>query len=139
MKVILSIDSVKYPLTGIGHYACELAKQLVQIEDIERLQFLRGTRLIDSLPEISSTPSAIDGVRSRLLKSRLAVSLYQLTVPRIKARTLRGLEDHVFHGPNFYLPSFGGRSLATMHDLSPYIWSDCHPPERVRYMRSEIE
>jgi glycosyltransferase involved in cell wall biosynthesis len=67
------------------------------------------------------------------------VSLYQLTVPRMKTRTLRGCEDYVFHGPNFYLPSFGGRSLATMHDLSPYIWSDCHPPERVRYMRSEIE
>jgi alpha-1,3-rhamnosyl/mannosyltransferase len=139
LKVILSIDSVKYPLTGIGRYTCELAKQLVQHADIERVQFMRGVRLVDSLPAISSVSSTMNGVRSRLLKSRLAVSLYQLTVPRMKKRTLRGFEDHVFHGPNFYLPSFNGSSLATLHDLSPFLWADCHPPERVRYMRSEIE
>lgn len=139
LKVILSIDSVKYPLTGIGHYTCELANQLIRQADIERVQFMRGARLVDSLPEISSVPNTMNGVRSRLLKSRLAVSLYQLTVPRMKARALRGFEDHVFHGPNFYLPSFNGSSLATLHDLSPFLWSECHPPERVRYMRSEIE
>src|SRR5690606_10186957 len=40
-------------------------------------------------------------------------------------------------GPNFQVPNFGGRKIATFHDLSPFTWAHCHPPERVRFMRSE--
>lgn len=139
MKVILSIDPIKFPLTGIGRYTYELAKQLDRMPEIESLRVLRGARLGDSIPVPAPTSSALGGVRGRLVKSRLAVALYRLTSPRLKARALRGFEDYVFHGPNFYLPPFGGRSVVTMHDISPYTWSSCHPPERVRYMQAEIE
>lgn len=139
LKVILSIDPVKFPLTGIGRYTFELARQLVRIDEIESLRFLRGARICDSIPVPAPTSGALGGIRGRLLKSRLAVGLYRLTAPRLKARALRGLEDYLFHGPNFYLPPFGGRSVVTMHDISPYTWSSCHPPERVRYMQAEIK
>lgn len=139
MKVVLSIDPVKYPLTGIGRYTFELARELVRIEEIESLRFLRGARICNSIPVPAPTSGALGGIRGRLLKSRLAVGLYRLTAPRLKARALRGFEDYLFHGPNFYLPPFGGRSVVTMHDISPYTWSSCHPPERVRYMQAEIE
>ena len=140
MKVILSVDPIKYPLTGIGRYTYELACQLAVDTEVSSLKFLRGTRLIDSIPDVvSNEAAASSGLRRKLLKSQLAVSLYQLAMPRMKGLVLRGREDHVFHGPNFYLPPFKGRSVVTMHDLSSYLWSDCHPPERVRYMRSEIE
>lgn len=139
MKVILSIDPIKYPLTGIGRYAFELAGQLGNLPEIESLRFLRGARFSDSIAEPAHTPGILSGIRGHLLKNRLAVELYRLVMPRLKANALRGFEDHVFHGPNFYLPPFKGRSVVTMHDLSPYTWSNCHPPERVRYMRKEIE
>lgn len=139
MKVILSVDPVKYPLTGIGRYTYELAKGLSESSNVEALRFLRGATLLDSVPEPSAEPDPRFSLRQRLLKSRLAVAAYRVVMPRLKARTLRGLEDHVFHGPNFYLPPFGGTSVVTMHDLSAYRWPQCHPPERVRYMRAEIE
>jgi alpha-1,3-rhamnosyl/mannosyltransferase len=139
LKVILSIDPVKYPLTGIGRYTYELASELARIPEIESLRFLSGTRFHNALPSPTQAPSPLGGVRRRLLKCRMAVDMYRIAAPRLKARALRGCEDHVFHGPNFYLPPFGGCSVVTMHDLSPYAWEHCHPPERVRYMRAEIE
>lgn len=140
MKVILSTDPVKFPLTGIGRYTYELAKGL-QSADLDRLAFLRGYRIEKDLPIIAQTdPMARQATwKTRAQKNQLAVALYRRLNPWLKARALQGLEDHLFHGPNYYLPPFSGRSIVTIHDLSAYLWTDSHPPERVRYMQAEIE
>lgn len=140
LKVVLSVDPVQYPLTGIGRYTYELALGLEQA-NIDDLKFFRGTRLISELQAPSDVapmtkPSAWKG---HAQKSRVAVALYRVVSPLLKARALKGLEDYVFHGPNYYLPPFAGRSVMTFHDLSVYLWPKSHPPERVRYMRAEIE
>jgi glycosyltransferase involved in cell wall biosynthesis len=139
LKVILSLDPIKYPLTGIGRYTYELAKALAQSEQIDSLRFFRGTRLCTAIPETAKEPNTIGWLHHRLRKSRIALELYRAIVPRKKAWALRGLEDHIFHGPNFYLPPFGGRSVVTIHDLSVFSWPECHPPERVRYVEEELE
>jgi len=139
LKVILSIDPIKYPLTGIGRYTYELATALARNDEVAELLFLQGARLRTTLPEAELKPGVTRGLRSTLLKSRTAVAVYRRLVPWMKARVLRGFDEYIFHGPNFYLPPFPGRSVVTVHDLSPYSWASCHPPERVRYMQSEIE
>ena len=78
------------------------------------------------------------GLRRFLENSRMAVELYRVIIPYVRARALRGMEDHVFHGPNFYLPPFDGPCVVTIHDLSPYLWPECLPAWRVRYMIPEI-
>lgn len=140
MKVVLSIDPVKFPLTGIGRYTFELACGL-QAAHLDDLQFLRGIHLQSTipLPDDSRPMDRTPAWKRFLQKNRLAVAAYRVLDPRLKGLALKGLEDHVFHGPNFYLPPFAGRSVATIHDLSPYLWSQSHPPERVRYMQAEIE
>lgn len=140
VKVILSIDPIKFPLTGIGRYTYELARGL-QEAHLEKLQFLRGVRLQTKLPvrDDASPMAHVPPWKTYAQKSRLAVAFYRLMNPWLKGRALRGLEDHVFHGPNYYLPPFAGRSVVTVHDLSSYLWPQSHPPERVRYMRAEIE
>ena len=139
MKVILSVDPIKYPLTGTGRYTYELAKELGQSNQIDCLRLYKGTRLIDSVPETAARQSnAVTDLSGRLHKSRILAELYRAIMPPLKARALRGLEDHLFHGTSFYLPPFGGRSAVTIHDLSPFSWAACHPPERVRYMQAEV-
>jgi alpha-1,3-rhamnosyl/mannosyltransferase len=66
------------------------------------------------------------------------VKIFSAVSPFLKRRALRGYEDHIYHGTNFYLPPFYGKCVATFHDLSVYSWACCHPPERVRYMRKEL-
>lgn len=139
MKVVLSVDPVKFPLTGIGRYTYELGKCLQQ-EKPDSLKFLRGYRLGDHLPEPNDAQPMTGASRWKTFarQSRLAVSLFRQVSPWLKARALKGYEDHVFHGPNYYLPPFGGRSVVTIHDLSHYVWTQGHPPERVRYMQAEM-
>lgn len=140
MKVILSIDPIKFPLTGIGRYTYELAQALAGHSGISSLRFFRGGRFVSGLPDpVDSEPTLAFDMRSRLLKSRMAVGLYSLVAPRWKGMVLRNHRDWIYHGPNFYLPPFAGRSVATIHDLSVFVWPQCHPPERVRYMQAEIE
>ena len=140
MKVVLSVDPIKFPLTGIGRYTFELAQGL-QRAGLQDLQFLRGVGLTRQIPVPNQAQpmSTLPAWKQLAQKNRWVVAAFRTINPWLKARVLRGLEDNVFHGPNYYLPPFGGRSVVTMHDLSPYLWSQSHPPERVRYMQAEIE
>lgn len=140
MKVVLSIDPIRFPLTGIGRYTYELARGLQQAK-LERLRFLRRSRLQSALPALDdgSPTAAMPAWKRWAQRSRPAVFLFRALHSALQGRALRGLEDHVFHGPNFYLPPFAGRSVVTIHDLSVYLWPHTHPPERVRYMHAEIE
>ena len=142
MKVILSIDAVRFPLTGIGRYTYELAKHLKEIAEVKDLKFLSGYRFAH-LPEpeqVTATNEVSSAkLRQTLLKNTLTRELYSLVSPLLKQPAIRGYTDHVYHGPNFYLPSFAGPSVCTFHDLSIFTWAHCHPPERVKYMRKEID
>lgn len=138
MHVLLSIDAVRFPLTGVGRYVYELARALATSEEIDSLRFLAGSRLVDQLPEPGGAESRLQLLRRQLLKSRLAVSLFRTVSNRARSQVLKGQRHALFHGPSFYLPPHVGPSVATIHDLSVYHWAHCHPPERVRYMRDEI-
>jgi glycosyltransferase involved in cell wall biosynthesis len=140
LKVVLSVDPIKFPLTGIGRYTYELGKGL-QREELESLNFLRGYRLSRDLPEPNDAQPMAGASHWKTLaqQSRLAVAVFRQLNPWLKSQALKGFEDHIYHGPNYYLPPFGGRSVVTVHDLSHYVWTQAHPPERVRYMQAEME
>lgn len=149
MKVILSVDPVKYPLTGIGRYTYELASRL-QARDKLELLLLSNDRFVPELP--SHAPAAAntsayqltlpvikDWLYQRLRKSYLAVEAAKTIKDAISRRALNRHKDAVFHGPNFYLTRFDGPSVATFHDISVFTFSQYHPPERVRFMQRQMK
>lgn len=138
MKVIFGTDAIKYPLTGIGRYAFELAKCLSDDPEISELLFLNGHRLTQQMPVAKENSSSTEGLKSLIKKSRLASEVYRLTAPWLKTNVLRDHGDAIYHGPNFYLPPRVERCVVTFHDLSVFTFPQCHPPERVRYMRKEL-
>ena len=138
MKVILSIDSVKFPLTGIGRYNYELAKQL-QLQDDLELLFYANNRLLTDLPTNElAKPRKNEWLHNQLAKSNLAINAYQLLSTIKNQYSLHGHQNAVFHGTGFYLPQFNGSSVATFHDLSIFTHAQYHPPERVRFMQQEL-
>ena len=139
LKVILTVDQIKPPITGVGRYAYELAGELQALPGVETVRFFRGSRFTRDLVDDSPMRGRLYGALRMLGKSTTAVSLYKLLSPALKARGLWGFEDHLLHGTSFYLPPFRGRSIVTIHDLSPFSWPQCHPRERVSYMASEIK
>lgn len=140
MKVILGTDPIKYPLTGIGRYTYELAKalQLREGVDIDELLFLKGRHISQNIPPIREKESKNSGLKRRVQRSKLASELYRITAPWLKTHALKSHPDHIYHGPNFYLPPRVDNCVATFHDLSVFSFPECHPADRVRYMHKEL-
>ncbi|CNE15062.1 group 1 glycosyl transferase [Yersinia rohdei] len=138
MKVVFGTDSIKYPLTGIGRYTYELAKELERSSDISELLFLNGRRVSQSIPELALKEEQNAKVRSFAKNSLFLSELYRYVSPWLKKIALHNYNDFIFHSPNFYLPPKVDRAVATFHDLSIFTWPQCHPEDRVRYMRKEL-
>ena len=144
MKVILTIDAVRFPLTGIGRYTYELARRLPDEVSKLDLQLMAGHRFVASLPseEASSNPARGKSLSMRLRQclqnSPAVVSGHRAWLSQRQSHRLRGHEDAIFHGPQFYLPRFDGKSVVTIHDLSVFSWAHCHPGGRARMMQREI-
>lgn len=146
MKIILSVDSVKFPLTGIGRYTYELATKLQTHSELELLLY-SGGRFLPRLPmhapdqhnKILIKPNIKGRIIGRLRKSDIAVKSFQAFNNLRIQYALHKHQDAIFHGPNYYLPEFDGPSVATFHDLSVFTFEQYHPPERVRFMQRELK
>ena len=77
-------------------------------------------------------------LRSRLAGNRLAVQLYQALTPPLFGWRLRHESNSLFHSPNYFLPPFPGRSVATIHDLSHVSFPQFHPTARVDYLKRAL-
>ncbi|RON53527.1 glycosyltransferase family 4 protein [Pseudomonas frederiksbergensis] len=139
MKLVLSVEPIRFPLTGIGRYTYELALRLQQSSDITDLQFFAGRRFLPELPTAANESGSGYGLKRAVQKNFLAVEAYRLLMPMLRKAALKGHGDFLYHSPNYYLPPFAGRSVATFHDLSPFTWAHCHAPQLVRYLQKELK
>lgn len=138
LNVILSTDCIRYPLTGIGRYAFELAKELQRREDNLELTYLHGTKVRKTLEIASESPKTVQTFQRKLKGSKVVSEVYRLTFPAIKSFSLRNFKDHIFHSPNYYVPPRVRHSVATFHDLSVFHWPQFHPAGRVHLMQKEL-
>jgi len=138
MKLIISVDPVRFPLTGIGRYTYELALRLQVHRELSELRFFAGSRFLPALPVASDQSDGVYSLKRIVQNSTLAMEAFRLLMPLLRRRTLKGLDDYLYHGPNFFIPPFPGRCVATFHDLSPFIWTQCHTPQRICYWQKEM-
>jgi len=141
MNVIIGADAVRYPLTGIGRYAFELGSRLPAVPGIASVRYFRGGGVRDSLPARPAAgrkEQASMRLRRMAINMPLVVAAYSRFAAAAQKRSLREFRDYVYHGPNYYLPLHSGPCVATFHDLSVFLWPECHPAARVRYMNKEL-
>lgn len=137
MNVILSVEPVRFPLTGIGRYTYELASRLQQAPSVS-VRYFSNARFLESLPTAADQSDSAYGLKRLVQKSTVALEAYRLLMPLLRRQALKGNGDALYHGPNFFLPPYAGPSIATFHDLSPFTWTECHAPQRVRYWQKEM-
>jgi glycosyltransferase involved in cell wall biosynthesis len=146
--VILAVDAIFPPLTGIGRYAWELASGLQSAEGIAAIRYFAMGRWIHHPEALLAQPDvgrrtvstlfrALE-IRRRLARSPLAVRAYSRVSPLLYWYRLRRNRDYLFHSPNYFLPPFPGPAVATFHDLSVFRYPEFHPPARVELMHREI-
>lgn len=155
MRLVMGGESLQGPLTGIGQYTYNLARELLTREDIDELRFLVHGRLKRSQqmmapcePGFSSTQvkSAINigdrigSLRSIAAQSTLAVSLYEQVIRRMERQSLSDYHNaDIYHSPNYMLPEFPGKTVVSILDLSTFRYPEHHPKARVRFVNSHIE
>lgn len=144
MKILLGCDAVRYPLTGIGRYAFELARGVRERSEVEAISYFIGSSVCDDLPNPHPVGSELvvagisRSIKLALLKSDLFVKICRHIKSIAQSRSLSVYGDFVYHGPNYYLPPHSGISISTFHDLSMFKHPDFHPESRVRYMAAEL-
>ncbi|RVT94945.1 glycosyltransferase family 4 protein [Sphingomonas crocodyli] len=115
----MSVDALSSQLTGIGRYCLELVRGLPGDDRVSQVSYFRGiTWLADP-----------------------AILLHggEPKIPRKKWRrswdrwwNYGRFADALVHAPNYFLPPWAERGIATVHDLSVFKYPQTHPPERVR-------
>lgn len=155
MKVILNVDSLRPPRTGIGIYTQHLLEQLLggagvdcvfgfsggQILETARLESLLLT--LASGSEEAAAPSGAQCLSRLRSAVRRIPGTYQLRqnarefamrrVLRVPAR-----EGFVYHEPNYVPLAYPGRLVITVHDLSHIRHPEFHPKERVEFLEKNL-
>lgn len=139
MNIVLGVDPIRPPLTGIGRYAWELATRLRHAEAITSLRFASATGWVPDPNELLQQSDTMAAARQRLGESRLVRGLYRIATAVLQPLKFRGCDDALYHGPSFSIPRFPGKSVATIHDLSVLRFPLFHPPARAAYFKREIE
>jgi alpha-1,3-rhamnosyl/mannosyltransferase len=146
MNILLSVQPIKYPLTGIGRYTYELAKELEIQNLINNICYINDNYIIEKIPEATETERTIkrfniykDKLKIYLAKNKYILDTYRFYKTFSKSDIFSDFDGYIYHGPNFYLPKFPGNSVVTIHDLSVFTMPNFHPSERVLYLSREIE
>ena len=98
MKILLDVSAVSLPLSGIGRYGLELARQLPSAEAVEEVAFLVGDRVQSSFDpyDLPTTPPT-SRFRQRLMPFipyKLLLAPYRRRRARALAASLREYSDY---------------------------------------------
>ncbi len=138
MNVILSVDAIQPPLTGIGHYAWQLAQGLPKHPAVTEVRYFAAHRWVADPALALATPSRLARWRPWLPGKAFLAKMYGLLQQQVFAWQSRTLHEFILHAPNYILPPWPGRSVATIHDLSHLHYPHFHPSERVAYLHAYL-
>lgn len=150
MNVIVNLQPLLTPLTGIGHYTRELTLRL--LEQQQAVTGVCGTRFesLDASHPLLVSPSAASdtgvsafdergplwGMARRYLRNPLTRAGYRwLCSQRLRhqGRRLQRRSDSIYWEPNYVLLPWQGPSVVTVHDLSHQRYPEFHPRDRLAF------
>lgn len=155
MKIIVNINSIKPPLSGIGNYTFNIVRCLLdspRVTDIKGFD-INGVYNRESLQNIIRTacdikPASSDGhyqkssilrlVKNMAKKVPFAVTVYG-ALNRYRMTSFIGNSDYVYWEPNYYCFPYSGKSIVTIHDISHIRFPEYHPQERVNILNKVVE
>lgn len=138
LRLILNVDAISAPLTGIGVYTRELALGLERAPQLAGLRLFSAYRWVANSEQAFEVNRTIQSVRRMLPFKRTALEGYTAARATLFRRSTRHLTDHVLHAPNFVLMPFDGPCVATVHDISYLRYPQFHPVERVRFLERHL-
>ena len=139
MKVILNVDAITGPLTGIGNYANQLANKLPLNSEIEELKLYSSHRWIKDADHALKANQMLASIRKNVPLKGTALKLYTWQKNLwFKQKSKPFDKNYLLHSPNYLLLPFEGKSVTTIHDLSFIRYPETHPKERVAILEKEL-
>lgn len=138
MKLILNVDAITPPLTGIGHYALRLARGLRQHAMVQDIRFFSAYRWLQDPEQALSANQPIARIRQKIPFKPLALKLYGKIRSLAFLWQTHALKNYLLHSPNYILLPFHGPSVTTIHDLSYLHYPQHHPRERIMFMEQQM-
>jgi alpha-1,3-rhamnosyl/mannosyltransferase len=148
VKVILAVDPIRRPLTGIGKYTWELASKLRNLEQIEEIKYIAHGqwRNFDSLQK-SITAQYHAGtnninfrtlMRRKVFRSGLVRWSYDQVATALAKTKFQASDGYLVHGPNYLVPKSSLPTVITVHDLSTFINPSWHPSVRRNHINKKL-
>lgn len=138
ISLILNVDAISAPLTGIGVYTRELARGLSGHPSLASLKLFSAYRWVDDVEQAFAVNRTIQSVRRVLPFRQFALEGYTKLRAELFRANARRLSGYVLHAPNFVLMPFDGPAVATVHDISYLRYPEFHPRERVRFLERHL-
>jgi len=130
LKLILSVEALSPPLSGIGRYAWELAQRLPSTPGIESIRFFHNGQWLANPAALLSPNGSVANE-----KAKRGIRWPRRLVAFTESLNCRG---QVFHGPNYFLPPRTDMGVITVHDLSVFSFPETHPIERIRHFERDF-
>jgi glycosyltransferase involved in cell wall biosynthesis len=138
LKIILNVDAITYPITGIGQYTLQLGQELLKCQQVEEVKFFSADHWVDDISVSAEANKWLGRLRQWVPFKSMALNQYaKRRAKKFKQRT-EGMDDRLFHSPNFVLMPFAGKSVATFHDLSFVHYRETQPKYRLQFLDREI-
>jgi glycosyltransferase involved in cell wall biosynthesis len=130
--IALNATPLLTPLTGIGRYTRELARELPAL--LGEAPWLFYAREWSQELREPPPPSRRDAVTQAKGKIPFAYEMARFLQQRHFDRGVRRIRPVLYHEPNYLAFRFDGPTVVTVHDLSWVRHPETHPAERVRAM-----
>ena len=130
MKIAINTTPLLYPLTGVGTYTLQLARELARLAPENDYNYYYG---FFSRSLFTVKPAGmLDGLKEFIKKIPVAGSAARLVKNCLPALSLRSFK--LYFEPNFIpLKIRAERRVVTVHDFSFKLYPQWHPKERVEY------
>jgi len=145
MKLIVNVEALTPPMTGIGHYTQSLLRELISHTEIEQLACFYQSKFIDlALVQqyLQEAPQASHfSTRLRFFLRRIPGAYRLRSAVRNRFFSLATRTQYhgaIYHEPNYILKPYAGPAVTTIHDLTFFRYPDYHPIERIRYLEREL-
>lgn len=134
IQIILNVDIIRPPLTGIGCYALQLARGLCIHPAIAHIRYFSTYHWLTN-PELGlSTDYSLHDARRWLPCKPQVALLYGAIQSRWFRHQIERFPDYLLHVPNYILPPCANPTVVTLHDLSHMHYPQFHPRERIVYL-----
>ena len=151
MKLLIDLNSLKYPLTGIGQYTLNLVKEMLDDDQVKDIKGMRSSKYLDrhqislliaSLEQGHQTDQPLTRYLEKMTRLTLIVRIVRKAVHtyrEIRFRFYRNMFKHyIYWEPNYICLNHQGVCVPTVHDLSHLICPQFHPKARVKYLEVEL-